>query len=243
VRCTSSLSCRGRSATRPAENHHFHTVRRATEARLTTYPALTGGIGIVFGSPDFPEDVKSVFFDVAIPLRSRFKYEVGNKCTLFLDFRRPEVVNLRDASLPADPERDQLRREWQRRHVGQRRVSRVHRVHAQPPLENVVVAPAHCVRRFALDPRFPFALWCDARAATLIQKASASTFVQAAFYVYVFFGALVGIRFLFHYARWIWPLVEYRQPRNRALKHKAVWSAIVLGVVSSLIYDMAKKLF
>src|ERR1700736_1423673 len=33
-------------------------------------PDLTGGIATVFGSPDFPEDVRSVFFDVAVPLQS-----------------------------------------------------------------------------------------------------------------------------------------------------------------------------
>jgi len=62
-------------------------------------PDLTGEIDIVFGSPNFPAEVRSVFFDVAIPLRSRFKYEVSNKCTLFLDFTRPEVLNF--AMLPS----------------------------------------------------------------------------------------------------------------------------------------------
>ena len=206
-------------------------------------PELTGGIGTVFGSPDFPEDVKSVFFDVAIPLRSRFRYEVSNKCTLFLDFRRPEVLNF--AMVPSQPTPNESNfhvhgndatwvngvfhefTEFMRSHRS--KMSWLHR---------------HTVYDVVLwILGFPFALWCDARATTLIQKASASTFVQAAFYVYVFFGALVGVRFLFHYARWIWPLVEYRHPRNRALKHKAAWSTIVLGVISSLVYDIAKKLF
>src|SRR5215510_13265510 len=58
--------------------------------------------------------------------------------------------------------------------------------------------------------------------------------------IYIFVAMLFGMRFLFHYARWIWPLVEFRHPRSRAMAHKAAWSVIVLGIVASAAYDLAK---
>jgi len=54
---------------------------------------LTGNISQIFDSPNFPEEVRDVFFDTATPLRSRYGYSPRNKMVLFLDFRKPEVLN------------------------------------------------------------------------------------------------------------------------------------------------------
>ncbi|KKL48448.1 hypothetical protein LCGC14_2325400, partial [marine sediment metagenome] len=68
-------------------------------------------------------------------------------------------------------------------------------------------------------------------------------FVQNAAYVYVFLASLIFFRLLFHYARWVWPLVEYRSPRNAALKHRVTLGIITLGIVTTLIYDLVKAIF
>jgi hypothetical protein len=147
---------------------------------------------------------------------------VSNKCVLLLDFTRPDVLNF--AMLPSQPTPNtsnfQVRgndatwvngvfhefNEYMRSHRS--KMSWLHR------------HTVYDVLLWVLG--FPFGLWCDAHATATIQKSSTSPFVQAALYIYVFLAALVGVRFLFHYARWIWPLVEYRQPKSRALAQDGV---------------------
>ena len=55
----------------------------------------------------------------------------------------------------------------------------------------------------------PIGLWWTSRLAPAIQRITSSAFLQAAFYLYLFVATLFGVRILFHYARWIWPLVEF----------------------------------
>ena len=54
---------------------------------------LYGTIETVFSSPNFPDEVASVFFDTSTPLRSVHNWNPRNKCVLFIDFTRPEVFN------------------------------------------------------------------------------------------------------------------------------------------------------
>jgi hypothetical protein len=61
--------------------------------------------------------------------------------------------------------------------------------------------------------------------------------------VYAFFAGLVALRALFQYARWIWPLVEFRSERDKALRHRAFFAALALGIFCSVSYDLLKYLF
>jgi hypothetical protein len=54
---------------------------------------LTGSIEEIFNSPNFPADVKDVFFDSETPLRTRYNYYPRNKVVMFLDFGRHAVLN------------------------------------------------------------------------------------------------------------------------------------------------------
>jgi hypothetical protein len=76
----------------------------------------------------------------------------------------------------------------------------------------------------------------------LISKATASPFLSAAIYVYLFLACLIGFRILFHYARWIWPLVEFRGPKSKAIQHKVLWSAVALSLIGSAAYDLIKAI-
>jgi hypothetical protein len=54
---------------------------------------LNGSIDSVFASPNFPDQVASVFFDSSSPLSVRYNYTTRNKLVVFLDFTKPEVLN------------------------------------------------------------------------------------------------------------------------------------------------------
>jgi hypothetical protein len=203
--------------------------------------SLTGSIGTIFDSPNFPTDVRSVFFNSETPLRSSINYVARNRCVLFLDFTRPEALNFSFMPSQETPnasnfdvqgsdatwvngvflEFDQFVKD---------RPSTVGWLHRHTTYDVLLWLVG-----------YPFAFWCSSLASSAIQRTASSAFVQGALYVYTFLVALVVVRCLFHYARWIWPLIEFRHPRSKSLSHKAVWSSITLGLLSKLLYDLLKR--
>jgi hypothetical protein len=89
----------------------------------------------------------------------------------------------------------------------------------------------------------PFAFWLCHKATSIVQElVPESGFLQNSLYVYLFAAAIILFRILFHYVRWVFPLVEYRAPTSRALLHRASLAALVLGVFGSFVYDVLKYL-
>ncbi len=54
---------------------------------------------------------------------------------------------------------------------------------------------------------------------------------------------LVGLRTLFHYARWIFPTAKYRSEKSSSLGHKAILGALALGLVGAVLYDVLRAMF
>ena len=72
---------------------------------------------------------------------------------------------------------------------------------------------------------------------------NAMPFLRAAMYVYIFLMAMVAIRALFHYSRWVFPISEYRHTRSKALRHRAILSALTLGLIGTVLYDVLRAAF
>jgi hypothetical protein len=204
---------------------------------------LTGSIETVFGSPDFPDDVASVFFDTSIPLRTAHNFIPRNKCVLYLDFTRPEVFNFTLLPSQETPNQSSVDVEgsdatWVR--------GVYHEVNSYISDHPSTLRILHRHTTYDLlvwTLGFPLAFWLCFRLSPYVSKATASPFLSAALYLYLFLISLSGFRILFHYARWIWPLVEFRGPKNKALRHKVLWSALALSLIGSLLYDLLKAIF
>jgi hypothetical protein len=204
---------------------------------------LTGTIETVFDSPDFPDEVASVFFDTSMLLRTGHNYTPANKCVLFLDFRRPEVFNF--TLLPSQETSNQSNVAIQGNDA-----TWVHGVYHE--LERYLSEYPSTLQILHRHTTYdclvwtlglPLAFWLCFRMSHYVSKASGSPFLSSALYVYLFLACLFGFRILFHYSRWIWPLVEFRGPKNRAIRHKVLWSALALSLSGSVIYDVLKALF
>jgi hypothetical protein len=91
----------------------------------------------------------------------------------------------------------------------------------------------------------PFGFWMSYRFSGILTKivGGFSSFVLNGSYVYVFFASLVIFRLLFHYARWVWPLVEHKSSKNKAIKHQIVLGTITLGLLTTFIVDLIKIIF
>lgn len=201
---------------------------------------LTGTIEEIFESPNFPEDVKGVFFSSDTTLRTRHGYFPRNKVVLFIDFGKPSVLNF--SILPSQETRNESNIEvsgndatWVNGVFGEF----IRYVSAHPSTYPWLHRHSvYDVLVWLLG--LPLSFWICSRMSTFVETRllTSSPFLKTAFYVYVFFLVLILLRVAFHYARWIWPLTEYRGARNKALKHKAVLGAVCSGLGIKIIYDL-----
>lgn len=203
---------------------------------------LNGSIEDVFESPNFPDDILSVYLDSSLPLRAVHNWSVRNSIVLFLDFNKPEVFNFSLQPSQETPNASNIT-------VKGNDITWVNGVFNEfnKIIESHPSSLAWLHRHTIYDIivwllGLPFGFWMCYKASSLIQKTfgQLSTFLQNATYVYLFFISLVGLRVLFHYARWIWPLVEYKGKFNKSLKHRVIWSGIIVGLASSIIHDLIK---
>lgn len=201
---------------------------------------LNGELADIFESPNFPSNIATVFFDSASRLKLRENFTTRNSLSLFLDFRRPAVLDFR--LMPSQETLNESN--FCARGIDPTWVHGVfHEVESFIIEHNSSGAWLH--RHTVYDVLvwligLPLAFWMTFRASPLALKVLPSEFLRAAFYVYVWFITLVAFRTMFHYARWLWPLVEYRRPETNVVAHRAFWSAILVGVIGSLIYDFGK---
>lgn len=204
---------------------------------------LFGTIKEIFDSPNYPEEVASVFVASDNTLRAVHNYYPRNAFRLFLYFTKPAVLDFRilpglDTPNASNFEVEGYDATWANgvfreidAFLGSKpsRLSIVHR---------------HTIYDLVLYPvGIPFAFWLCLKATSIVQQlVPESGFLQNSLYVYLFAAAIILFRILFHYVRWVFPLVEYRAPTSRALLHRATLAALVLGVFGSFVYDVIKYL-
>lgn len=89
---------------------------------------------------------------------------------------------------------------------------------------------------------FPLSFWICFKLSVQIEDAFGGNneFLTSALYFYAFIATLFIFRVLFHYLRWVCPLVEYRCKGNRMLVHRALFSILSIGWVGQFLYDLAK---
>jgi len=51
------------------------------------------------------------------------------------------------------------------------------------------------------------------------------------------------MRILFHYFRWVYPMIEYKSKKDRSIGHQAALLSITLGIIGKILYDVIKLLF
>jgi hypothetical protein len=203
---------------------------------------LLGGINEIFDSPNFPEQIKSIYVNSEIPLRVPYNYYPRNSLELFLDFSKPELLNLSILPSQETPNESNIA-------VQGYDSTWVHGVFNE--FSNFIkIHPAKLtwlhkhsiydllVWLFGL----PFGFWITYKLSDILNKIfyNINSIVQSAAYVYVFLASLIFFRLLFHYARWVWPLIEYRSSSNIELKHRIILGAITIGLISKFIYDIIK---
>lgn len=195
----------------------------------------------ILSSPNYPEMVESVYINSAIALKARENWVTRNSVELFIDFSRPAILDFRLMPGGSTPNGSNLTVQgadatW---------VNGVFRELETFINERTAPVPwlhLHTIYDlFLWVLGFPLAFWICFKASTHLPAPEvAGGFARAALLVYIFLLVSVGFRTLFHYSRWVFPIVEYRSPRSRALAHRVILGAITMGLITSLAYDIGK---
>jgi hypothetical protein len=89
----------------------------------------------------------------------------------------------------------------------------------------------------------PFGFWLCHKVILLnLPIFKSHPFLENIFLTYCFFIGLFFLRILFHYFRWVYPVVEFRNKNESSIGHQAALLSISLGVIGKIIYDVFKLL-
>jgi len=205
---------------------------------------LFGNIEDVFDSPSFPNKVESLYLNSANTLQTNHNYHPRNKFDLILIFTKPSIF---DFSIePSDPTPNYNRfnvEGYDTTWVNgvYREVEKFFDEHSSS-FNFIHQQSVYDLYIWVLG--IPFCFWVISKLSNTVDSifSNFNNFVNIAAYVYVFFFSLIGLRILFHYARWIWPLIEYENGKAKEKKHRGTIFLIFITIVGTVLYDLVKNL-
>ncbi|HHF3091924.1 TPA: hypothetical protein ACPJ00_000787 [Vibrio diabolicus] len=202
---------------------------------------LWGTISEVFDSVNFPENVKSLYVDSQSTLKHVHNYYPHNYFVVFLDFSKPKVLDFSLLPSYGTPNESNLE-------VSGYDATWVNGVFSE--LKNYISSKSSTlsvVHRHSIYDvllwfmGFPLSFWICSRFSPYIENLKiSSVFFESALYMYSFVATLFVFRLLFHYLRWVCPLVEFRLANNKMLMHRAIFGVLSVGWFGQFAYDLVK---
>jgi hypothetical protein len=201
-----------------------------------------GSISDIFESPNFPDEIKTVYVKSDIPLNVSYKYYPRNSFELQLDFTKPHFLNLSFLPSQATPNLSHITVQGFDTTWVHGVFNEVNNFVDKHPSQGTWIHKHSVYDLLVWTLGLPIGFWIVFKCSAFINKifGPISIFVQSAAYVYSFLGTLVLFRLLFHYIRWIWPLIEYKSKDSKVGKHRFVLITIILGCITAFVYDVAK---
>lgn len=200
---------------------------------------LWGNISDVFGSLNFPAHVESLFIDSKTPLKITHNYHPHNEVTVFLQFSKPKIFDFTVLPGNETPNESNVA-------VSGSNPTWVNGVfHELLSFINAHPAPVRFVHRQAIYDlvmfafNMPVAFYVCYKLQNWL-NGTTDPFIKNTLYVYIFFFVLIFFRCLFHYARWVFPRIDYVTPDNRTKAHQATIISIIVGMIGKLLYDLLK---
>jgi len=206
---------------------------------------LYGSIKDVFGSPNFPETVKSFYVNSETLLKALYNWYPRNSFDLLLDFSKPKVFDFSFMPSSSTPNNSIFRVQGYDTTWTNGVFSEIITFINQKgtPFSKVHKHSIYDILLVFLG--FPLSFWACYKSSGLLERVFQGTnsFIKNAAYFYVFLAMLWVFRILFHYLRWVCPLVEFRTNRNRVIFHRWVLGSLLIAIIGMFIYDFCKFIF
>lgn len=206
---------------------------------------LFGKVDEVFESENFPSEIETIYISSENTLKANYNYIPRNRFELVLIFRKPKIFDFTISPSDPTPNRSKFIVEGQNttwvngvyREVDEffkSNKSRFNFIHKQSIYDI-----------FIWSIGIPFCFWLVMKSSGLLEYLldDFHPIVLGGSYVYVFFFGLIGLRIIFHYARWIWPLLEYEEENSTESRHRFIISGLVFAILGTFLYDLLKVIF
>jgi len=202
---------------------------------------LFGSIDEVFNSVSFPETIKSVYLNSELIYHSNYKYYPDNSFQLLIDFSKPKIFDFSFQLTDRTPNQSQFDVQgsdntW---------VNGVfHEIDSYIKARPSKFSSGHKGSIYSFLVWFfgiPFGFWTCHK--VILLKSSTfvgHSFLENIFLTYCFFLSLFILRILFHYFRWVYPMIEYKSKKERSLVHQTAVISISLGIIGKVLYDLMK---
>lgn len=202
---------------------------------------LFGTIEEVFNFPSFPEKIDSVYVNSELIYRANFSHSPSNSFNLFIDFRKHKILDFSFHPSERTPNESEFNVEgsdnmwvngvyFEIDSFIKTKASKFPNIHKGGIYDILVWL-------FGI----PFGFWLCYRVSLLkIQFLITHTFIENLFLTYCFFIGLFFLRILFHYFRWVYPMIEYKNKIDRSFAHQAAILSITLGLFGKVIYDFIR---
>ncbi len=195
-----------------------------------------------FDSTTFPSRLRSIFIATKTIPQAVLNFTPLCNIVVFLDFSRPPLLDF--ARLPTLPTPNESNFElaandelW-----FAAAKKRLDQFFAERKTSTNWLHAAAVYDVFLAFVGIPIGIWASYRIGNLFNGFKFSPFISTAIYIYGFALALLLFRVFFSYSRWVFPKVALDTELSSPLRHRGVWSAILVGLIVSLIYDFLKAL-
>ncbi|RQO75642.1 hypothetical protein DBR43_09910 [Pedobacter sp. KBW06] len=204
---------------------------------------LFGTIEDVFGSVSFPDSVKTIYVNSDVVYRANFNYYPSNHFQLYIDFSKPKVFDF--SFQPSD--RTPNDSEFIVQGDDSMWVNGVfHEIDAfvkDRPSKAPKIHRGSVYDLLVWLVGLPLGFYiCNKYQQSPFVASLESSFLNNLAMTYFFFLSLFLLRVLFHYFRWVYPMIEYKCKRDRSAAHQAAVLSITLGIVGKVLYDVFQNI-
>lgn len=228
---------------------NLKTLRESFELRITVNgingEELYGPIGEIFSSANFPDNVKSLYLNSEHILKSAHNYYPLNSFEVFLDFSKPAIFDFSLMPNQGTPNEANYQVQGYDATLVNGVFNEITNFIKQRS-STLSTMHNHSIYDLLLwIIGFPIAFWVCFKLSFKIEKVGidTNTFFMSAVYVYCFVASLFVFRILFHYLRWVCPLVEYRSKGSNIIAHRVVLATLLLGILGTFLADTIKALW
>lgn len=204
---------------------------------------LFGNIEDVFNSVSFPEQINSIYVNSELLYKSQFNFIPRNQFEIYIDFRKPKVLDLSFQPSDKTPNDSMFSVEgfdntWVNGVFSEidkffdNRSSRFSGIHKNSIYDLIV---------WILG--FPIGFWVCFKLSNQINNIFANDFLKSAVYVYFFFLSLIILRILFHYFRWLYPKIQYKTEKDVSIIHRGFFFTVTTGIIGAFLYDIISMIF
>lgn len=203
---------------------------------------VTGHGESFFDSGLLPERIISIEYDTAFSPKAQLNFTPNDRASVFLDFSRPRVLQ---SSLPSEPTPNNSN--WfvtaQTEAWSTSLSARLDQFFAERQTSVEWLHRSYTYDALLVVIGVPLGLWGAYRIGHLVLgRVHLPSALETGLYVYAFFLSLNVFRWMFSYARWVFPKIELDSEESTGRKHRVVWAGVTLGVLGSALWDAIKAI-